>query len=78
MEKIEENDEITFNRHNLNCEIAYQRLKLIYLNIQKVMADLRDEPENKQLQFENGRLLQDLMGDIGDLVNFFHSELIRK
>ena len=78
MEKIDENDEIIFNRHNLNCQIAYQRLNLIYLNIQKVMADLKDEPENKQLQFENGRLLQDLMGDIGDLVNYFHSELIRK
>jgi len=78
MEKIDENDEIIFNRHNLNCEIAYQRLKLIQLNIQKVMVDLKDDQENYKLQFENGRLLQDLMADIGDLVNFFHSELIRK
>jgi hypothetical protein len=78
MEKIDETDEIIFNRHNLNCEIAYQRLKLIHLNIQKVMADLKEDPDNYKLQYENGRLLQDLMGDIGDLVNFFHSELIRK
>ena len=78
MEKIEETDEIIFNRHNLNCEIAYQRLKLIHLNIQKVMVELKEDPDNYKLQYENGRLLQDLMGDIGDLVNYFHSELIRK
>ena len=40
------------------------------------MTDLKEEPDNRQLQFENSRLLQDLTGDIGDLVNFFHSELI--
>ena len=78
MEKIEETDEIIFNRHNLNCEIAYQRLKLIHLNIKKVMADLKEDPDNHKLQYENARLLQIIMGDIEDVVIMFNSELIRK
>ena len=74
MEIVMEEHEIlaeVMNRHERLCEIANQRLKLIGLNIAKVMADLKESPNDYKLQFENCRLLQDLTIDINDVVAFF-------
>ena len=38
---------------NINNQIAYHRLKLIMLSINKFMDDLIEEEQNKQIQIEN-------------------------
>ena len=77
---MEEHERLTevMKRQERLCEIANQRLKLIGLNIAKVMADLKESPNDYKLQFENCRLLQDLAIDINDVVAFFHAELIKR
>ena len=83
MEEHEQDNENTYidcymDRRKRQCEIANQRLKLIGLNIAKIMSDLKELPDDYKIQYENCRLLSDLVVDINDIMSFFHAELINK
>ena len=43
---VSEDSEYTTNRKNTNQDIAIQRLKLIGLNIAKIMMDIKEDSEN--------------------------------
>ena len=66
------------DRRKRQCEIANQRLKLIGLNIAKIMSDLKELLDDYKIQYENCRLLSDLVVEINDIMPFFHAELINK
>jgi len=66
------------DRRNQNEEIVVQMLKLVGLNIAKVMTDLKENSEDKQLLYENVRLLQDLSSDLNNIVVFVNVELLNK
>ena len=58
-------------RRKRQCEIANHRLKLIGLNIAKIMSDLQTFPDDYKIQYENCRLLSDLVVDINDIMSYF-------
>jgi hypothetical protein len=60
------------------AEITIQRLKLVSLNISKILIDLIEEVDNNKLLFEDARLLQDLAADLNDIVAYMSTELIHQ
>ena len=75
---ISEDSEYTTTRRSKNEEIVVQMLKLVGLNIAKVMTDVAENGDDKQLLYENARLLQDMSSDINNIVVFLNSELLNK
>ena len=82
MDKIMECDDENNEKHYIDsymdrrkrqCEIANQRLNLIGLNIAKIMSDLKEFPDDYKIQYENCRLLSDLVVDINEIMSFFFS-----
>ena len=53
-----------------------QLLKLVGLNIAKVMADVSERGDDRQMLYENARLLQDMSSDLNNIVLFINSELL--
>ena len=45
------------DRNNTNKQIATHRLKLIGLNIAKVMMDVKEDSENHKLMFDDCKIL---------------------
>ena len=75
---ISEDSEYTTNRKNTNQDIAIHRLKLIGLNIAKVMMDIREDSENYKLMYDDCKLLQILSEDMNDCVIFMNNEILNK
>ena len=75
---VSEDSTYSMDRRNQNEEIVVQMLKLVGLNIAKVMTDLKENSEDKQLLYENVRLLQDLSSDLNNIVVFVNVELLNK
>ena len=75
---VSEDSEYTTNRKNTNQDIAIQRLKLIGLNIAKVMLDLREDVENYKLMYDDCKLLQILAEDMNECVIFMNNEILNK
>ena len=73
-----EDSDYTIDRRNKNEEIVIQMLKLVGLNIAKVMTDVKENCDDKQLLYENVRLLQDLSSDLNNIVVFMNVELLNK
>jgi len=75
---VSEDSDYTMDRRNKNEEIVIQMLKLVGLNIAKVMTDVKENCDDKQLLYENVRLLQDLSSDLNNIVVFMNVELLNK
>ena len=75
---ISENSEYTLSRRNTNQDIAIQRLKLIGLNIAKVMMDIKEDSENYKLMYDDCKLLQILAEDMNECVIFMNNEILNK
>ena len=63
---------------NTNQDIAVHRLKLICLNISKVMMDIREDSNNYKLMYEDCKLLQILAEDLNECVIFMNNEILNK
>ena len=66
------------DRKNTNQQIAIHRLKLIGLNIAKVMMDVKEDSENHKLMYEDCKLLQILAEDLNECVIFMNNEILNK
>ena len=66
------------DRKNTNQQIAIHRLKLIGLNIAKVMMDVKENSENYKLMYEDCKLLQILAEDLNECVIFMNNEILNK
>ena len=75
---ISEDRNYACERRNPNEEIVSQMLKLVGLNIAKVMADVKENCDDRQLLHENVMLLQDLSSDLNNIVVFMNAELLIK
>ena len=75
---MSEDSAYTSNRRSKNEEIVVQMLKLVGLNIAKVMTDVAENSDDKQMLYENVRLLQDMSADLNNIVLFTNSELLNK
>ena len=56
---ISEDSDYVCDRRSKNEEIVIQMLKLVGLNIAKVMTDVKENYDDKQLLCESVRLIQD-------------------
>ena len=70
--------EYTLSRKNTNQDIAIHRLKLIGLNITKVMMDIKKDAENYKLIYDDCKLLQILAEDLNECVIFMNNEILNK
>ena len=75
---VSENSEYAADRQNTNQQIAIHRLKLIGLNIAKIMMDIREDRENHKLMYDDCKLLQILAEDMNDCVIFMNNEILSK
>ena len=75
---VSEDSDYACDRRSKNEEIVIQMLKLVGLNIAKVMTDVKENCDDKQLLYENVRLLQDLSSDLNNIVVFMNAELLNK
>ena len=75
---MSEDSAYSSNRRSKNEEIVVQLLKLVGLNIAKVMTDVAENSDDKQMLYENVRLLQDMSADLNNIVLFMNSELLNK
>ena len=75
---VSEDSEYTTTRRSKNEEIVVQMLKLVGLNIAKVMTDISENCDDRQMLYENARLLQDMSSDLNNIVVFINSELLNK
>ena len=66
------------DRKNTNQQIVIHRLKLIGLNIAKVMMDVKEDSENHKLMYEDCKLLQILAEDLNECVIFMNNEILNK
>lgn len=73
-----QDSEYTLSRKSTNQDIAIHRLKLIGLNISKVMMDIKEDAENYKLMYNNCKLLQILAEDLNDCVVFLNNEILNK
>ena len=75
---VSEDSDYASDRRNKNEEIVIQMFKLVGFNIAKVMTDVKENCDDKQLLYENVRLLQDLSSDLNNIVVFMNVELLNK
>ena len=75
---VSESSDYTSDRKNTNEQIAIHRLKLIGLNIAKVMMDIRENSGDHKLMYEDCKLLQILSEDMNDCVIFMNNEILNK
>ena len=75
---VSESSDYTSDRKNTNEQIAIQRLKLIGLNIAKVMMDIKENSDDHKLMYEDCKLLQILAEDMNDCVIFMNNEILNK
>ena len=75
---ISTDSQYTIDRKNTNQDIAIHRLKLIGLNIAKVMMDVKEDSENYKLMYGDGKLLQILAEDLNECVIFMNNEILNK
>ena len=75
---VSEDSEYTTSRRSKNEEIVVQMLKLVGLNIAKVMTDISENCDDRQMLYENARLLQDMSSDLNNIVVFINGELLNK
>ena len=75
---VSESSDYTSDRKNTNEQIAIQRLKLIWLNIVKVMMDIKENSDDHKLMYEDCKLLQILSEDMNDCVIFMNNEILNK
>ena len=75
---ISSDSQYTIDRKNTNQDIAIHRLKLIGLNISKVMMDVKEDGENYKLMYEDCQLLQILAEDLNECVIFMNNEILNK
>ena len=68
----------TLSRRNTNQDIAIHRLKLIGLNISKVMMDIKEDAENYKLMYDDCKLLQILAEELNECVIFMNNEILNK
>ncbi len=68
----------TLSRKSTNQDIAIHRLKLIGLNISKVMMDIKEDAENYKLMYDDCKLLQILAEDLNECVIFMNNEILNK
>ena len=68
----------TIHRKILFFDIAVNRLKLIGLNLSKVMMDLREEGDNYKLMYDDCKLLQILAEDLNECVIFMNNEILNQ
>ena len=61
---------------NINNQIAYHRLKLIMLSINKFMDDLIEEEQNKQIQIENLQKNKNVINELYDIIHFYETNII--
>jgi len=75
---VSEGSEYSTTRRSKNEEIVVQMLKLVGLNIAKVMTDISENCDDRQMLYENARLLQDMSSDLNNIVVFINSEALNK
>ena len=73
---ISEDSEYTLSRKSTNQDIAIHRLKLIGLNISKVMMDIKEDAEHYKLMYDDCKLLQILAEDLNECVIFMNNEIL--
>ena len=75
---VRERSDYTTDRNNTNEQIAIHRLKLIGLNIAKIMMDVKENSDDHKLMYEDCKLLQILSEDMNDCVIFMNNEILNK
>ena len=72
---MSEDSNYSTDRQNTNQQIAIHRLKLIGLNIAKILMDIQEDSENHKLMYDDCKLLQTLAEDMNDCVIFMNNEI---
>ena len=75
---VSETSEYAADRQNTNQQIAIHRLKLIGLNIAKILMDIKEDGENYKLMYDDCKLLQILAEDMDDCVIFMNNKILNK